>query len=91
MVATKCNQVLLVLVIICNELLRDKADPHHDGEKLGRRFPISGVVGRAEVIDAPNPGGLGGTYAGSPIVVVPLRMRLLMRLKKKTYATVQMN
>jgi len=30
-------------------------------------FPIAGVVGRAEVMDAPGPGGLGGTYAGSPI------------------------
>jgi 4-aminobutyrate aminotransferase/(S)-3-amino-2-methylpropionate transaminase len=30
-------------------------------------FPISGLVGRAEVMDAPAPGGLGGTYAGSPI------------------------
>lgn len=30
-------------------------------------FPISGVVGRAEVMDAPGPGGLGGTYAGSPV------------------------
>lgn len=30
-------------------------------------FPIAGVVGRADVMDAPGPGGLGGTYAGSPI------------------------
>jgi 4-aminobutyrate aminotransferase/(S)-3-amino-2-methylpropionate transaminase len=30
-------------------------------------FPISAVVGRAEVMDAPAPGGLGGTYAGSPM------------------------
>jgi 4-aminobutyrate aminotransferase/(S)-3-amino-2-methylpropionate transaminase len=30
-------------------------------------FPISGVIGRAEVMDAPGPGGLGGTYAGSPL------------------------
>lgn len=30
-------------------------------------FPISAVVGRAEVMDTPAPGGLGGTYAGSPI------------------------
>ena len=30
-------------------------------------FPISAVIGRAEIMDAPNPGGLGGTYAGSPI------------------------
>src|SRR5215208_1235290 len=30
-------------------------------------FPISAVIGRAEVMDAPAAGGLGGTYAGSPI------------------------
>lgn len=30
-------------------------------------FPISGVTGKAEIMDAPDAGGLGGTYAGSPI------------------------
>lgn len=30
-------------------------------------FPLSAVVGKAEIMDAPLPGGLGGTYAGSPI------------------------
>jgi 4-aminobutyrate aminotransferase/(S)-3-amino-2-methylpropionate transaminase len=30
-------------------------------------FPISGVIGRADVMDAPDPGGLGGTYGGSPL------------------------
>jgi 4-aminobutyrate aminotransferase/(S)-3-amino-2-methylpropionate transaminase len=30
-------------------------------------YPISAVVGRAEVMDAPAAGGLGGTYAGSPM------------------------
>ena len=30
-------------------------------------FPISAVVGRADIMDAPNPGGLGGTYAGNPL------------------------
>lgn len=30
-------------------------------------FPLSGVTGRATVMDAVTPGGLGGTYAGSPI------------------------
>lgn len=30
-------------------------------------FPISAVTGRAEVMDAPAAGGLGGTYAGSPL------------------------
>ncbi len=30
-------------------------------------FPISAVVGKAQVMDAVAPGGLGGTYAGSPL------------------------
>jgi len=30
-------------------------------------FPISAVIGRQEIMDAPGPGGLGGTYAGSPL------------------------
>ena len=30
---------------------------------------LSAVVGRADVMDAPNPGGLGGTYAGNPLAV----------------------
>jgi 4-aminobutyrate aminotransferase/(S)-3-amino-2-methylpropionate transaminase len=30
-------------------------------------FPLSAVVGKAHIMDAPLPGGLGGTYAGSPI------------------------
>tara|TARA_R110000868_G_scaffold242393_5_gene497909 strand:+ start:2380 stop:3669 length:1290 start_codon:yes stop_codon:yes gene_type:complete len=30
-------------------------------------FPLSGVIGRAEIMDSAEPGGLGGTYAGSPV------------------------
>jgi len=30
-------------------------------------YPIAGVVGRAEVMDAMAPGGLGGTYGGNPV------------------------
>ena len=30
-------------------------------------FPLSGITGRAKVMDAVGPGGLGGTYGGSPI------------------------
>jgi len=30
-------------------------------------FPLAAVVGKAHIMDAPLPGGLGGTYAGSPI------------------------
>ena len=34
---------------------------------LGGGFPIAAVTGRASVMDAANPGGLGGTYGGNPI------------------------
>src|SRR5690606_14799885 len=30
-------------------------------------FPLAGVCGRAELMDAISPGGLGGTYAGNPV------------------------
>ena len=36
-------------------------------KSLAAGFPLSGVVGRADVMDAPAPGGLGGTYGGNPI------------------------
>ena len=36
---------------------------------LGGGFPISGVIGKAEIMDAAEPGGLGGTYGGNPVSV----------------------
>ncbi len=30
-------------------------------------YPIAGVIGRADVMDAMDPGGLGGTYGGNPV------------------------
>lgn len=30
-------------------------------------LPLSAVIGKAEIMDAPEPGGLGGTYAGNPL------------------------
>ncbi|TAM71847.1 MAG: 4-aminobutyrate--2-oxoglutarate transaminase [Microbacteriaceae bacterium] len=33
-------------------------------------LPLSAVTGRAEIMDAPQSGGLGGTYAGSPLACV---------------------
>jgi 4-aminobutyrate aminotransferase/(S)-3-amino-2-methylpropionate transaminase len=36
-------------------------------KSLAGGFPLSGVIGRAELMDAAEPGGLGGTYVGSPI------------------------
>ncbi|WP_379064695.1 4-aminobutyrate--2-oxoglutarate transaminase [Mesorhizobium sp. UC22_110] len=50
---------------------------HHDvapdlttmAKSLAGGFPLSAVTGRAELMDSPNPGGLGGTYAGNPLGV----------------------
>ncbi|MDQ2907228.1 MAG: 4-aminobutyrate--2-oxoglutarate transaminase [Ktedonobacteraceae bacterium] len=36
-------------------------------KSMGAGMPISGVVGRAEIMDAPPPGTLGGTYSGNPV------------------------
>ena len=36
-------------------------------KSLAGGFPLSGVIGKADIMDAPAPGGLGGTYAGSPL------------------------
>jgi 4-aminobutyrate aminotransferase/(S)-3-amino-2-methylpropionate transaminase len=36
-------------------------------KSMGGGMPISGVVGRAEIMDAPPPGTLGGTYSGNPV------------------------
>lgn len=38
-------------------------------KSLAGGMPLSGVCGRAEIMDAPNPGGLGGTYAGNALAV----------------------
>ncbi|MEQ1802660.1 MAG: 4-aminobutyrate--2-oxoglutarate transaminase [Gammaproteobacteria bacterium] len=49
---------------------------HHSGvepdlmtvaKSLAGGFPLAGVIGKAHIMDAPPPGGLGGTYAASPI------------------------
>ncbi len=34
---------------------------------LGGGFPISGVIGKASIMDTVKPGGLGGTYGGNPV------------------------
>ena len=38
-------------------------------KSLAGGMPLSAVSGRAEVMDAPAPGGLGGTYAGNPLAI----------------------
>jgi len=36
-------------------------------KSLAGGFPLSALTGKAALMDAPIPGGLGGTYAGSPL------------------------
>ncbi|MBD2782828.1 4-aminobutyrate--2-oxoglutarate transaminase [Xenorhabdus szentirmaii] len=36
---------------------------------LAGGFPLAGVVGRAEIVDAAQPGGLGGTFGGNPVAI----------------------
>ncbi|RDU98690.1 4-aminobutyrate--2-oxoglutarate transaminase [Trinickia dinghuensis] len=38
-------------------------------KSLAGGMPLSGVVGRADLMDAAAPGGLGGTYAGNPLAL----------------------
>jgi 4-aminobutyrate aminotransferase len=44
-----------------------KADLITTAKSLAGGMPLAGVIGRAEVIDAPAAGGLGGTYGGNPV------------------------
>ena len=37
------------------------------GKSLGAGLPISGVVGRADILDSAVPGSIGGTYGGNPL------------------------
>ena len=39
-------------------------------KSLAAGMPLSAVTGRAEIMDAPHPGGLGGTYSGNPLSCV---------------------
>ncbi len=44
-----------------------KADVVTLAKGLAGGMPLAAIVGRADVMDAANPGGLGGTYAGNPV------------------------
>lgn len=43
------------------------ADLYAVAKSLGAGLPIAAVIGRADVMDAPQVGGLGGTYGGNPV------------------------
>jgi 4-aminobutyrate aminotransferase / (S)-3-amino-2-methylpropionate transaminase / 5-aminovalerate transaminase len=46
------------------------ADIVVSAKSIGAGMPISAITGKAEILDAPHLGGLGGTYGGSPVACV---------------------
>ena len=53
--------------MFCMEHAGVKADVVTLAKGLAGGLPLAAIVGRADVMDAPAPGGLGGTYAGNPL------------------------
>jgi len=51
-------------------------------KSLAGGFPLSAITGRAELMDHPQPGGLGGTYGGNP-VACRAGLAVLDQLEKK--------
>ncbi len=49
------------------ERLGVEPDLMTSGKTLGGGLPLAAVTGKAEVMDAPHPGGLGGTFGGNPV------------------------
>lgn len=66
------------------------AHEHHEVEadivtmskSLADGFPISAVVGKAEIMDAPCVGGIGGTYGGSPLGCVAA-LEVIEKIKRE--------
>ena len=75
-----CNELGIVLIadeiqtgiartgrMFCCEYSGIEPDIMTVAKGLAGGFPLAAVVGKSDVMDAPLPGGLGGTYAGSPV------------------------
>lgn len=56
--------------LFATEQLGVEPDLMTSAKSLAGGFPISAVIGRAKMMDAPQPGGLGGTYSGNPLACV---------------------
>src|SRR5206468_7718043 len=46
------------------------------GKSIGGGLPLAGVTGKAELVDAVPPGGLGGTFGGNPLACAAARVVL---------------
>lgn len=58
------------------------------GKSLGGGLPLSAVTGRAEIMDAVGPGGLGGTFGGNPVSCAAANVVLdeVVKLKPRSEA-----
>lgn len=54
-------------------------------KSIAAGMPLSGVVGRADIMDAPPPGMLGGTYSGNPVACAAA-LAVLDLFEKEDYA-----
>ncbi|MBU3158667.1 4-aminobutyrate--2-oxoglutarate transaminase [Clostridium frigoris] len=61
------------------------ADIITSAKSLGAGMPISAVTGRAEIMDASQAGGIGGTYAGNPIACVSA-LKVIEIMERDNYA-----
>lgn len=53
--------------LFASEQLGVEPDLITSAKSLAGGYPLSAVIGKADIMDAPHPGGLGGTYSGSPL------------------------
>lgn len=53
--------------MFCHEQAGIEADLMTSAKGIAGGYPLAAVVGKADIMDAPIPGGLGGTYGGSPV------------------------
>ncbi len=53
--------------MFCHEQAGIEADLMTTAKGIAGGIPLAAVVGKADIMDAPIPGGLGGTYGGSPV------------------------
>ena len=52
-------------------------------KSIAAGLPLAGVVGRAEIMDSPQPGGLGGTFGGNPVACAAALAALQMMKRER--------
>jgi len=58
-------------------------------KSIAAGLPLAGIIGKAEIMDAPTAGGLGGTYAGNPLACAAALAVLEIMEEEKLLARAQ--